>query len=59
MKIRVGQAQSGNSFPFNYATVKPLTSSSGTQLRVSIDNDVPMPWEWSTATFYITSEAEA
>lgn len=45
-------------FPFNYATVKPLTYSSGAELRVKIDGDIPFSGEWATATFYVLSEDE-
>jgi hypothetical protein len=45
-------------FPFNYATVKPLQTSTGAELRVSIDNDEEITGEWATATFYVLSEDE-
>jgi len=45
-------------FPFNYIATKPLQSSVGAELRVSIENDVELPGEWATATFYFLSEDE-
>ena len=45
-------------FPFNYATVKPLSSSYGAELRISLENDQELGGEWSTATFYVLSEDE-
>lgn len=45
-------------FPFNYATVKPLQSSVGAELRITVDNDQEVTGEWSTSTFYVLSEDE-
>jgi len=45
-------------FPFNYGTVKPLQSSLGAELRISMENDESMIGEWATATFYVISEDE-
>jgi hypothetical protein len=45
-------------FPFNYVTVKTLKNSVGAELRISVDNDVPMGGEWATATFYVVSMDE-
>jgi hypothetical protein len=45
-------------FPFNYIATKPLQSSVGAELRVSIEDDVELAGEWATATFYFLSEDE-
>jgi hypothetical protein len=45
-------------FPFNYIATKPLASSVGAELRISIDGDVEFSGEWATATFYFLSEDE-
>lgn len=45
-------------FPFNYATVKPFSSAIGAELRLTLDDNVPMGGEWGTATFYVLSENE-
>jgi len=45
-------------FPFNYVTVKALSSSVGAELRVCVDNDEELTGEWGTATFYVMSEDE-
>lgn len=45
-------------FPFNYIATKPLQSSVGAELRISIDGDGEFQGEWATATFYFLSEDE-
>lgn len=44
--------------PFNYATIQPLQSSVGAELRISLSNNVPFTGEFSTATFYVVSQTE-
>jgi hypothetical protein len=44
--------------PFNYIATKPLESSVGAELRISVDNDVEYEGEFATATFYFLSEDE-
>ena len=45
-------------FPFNYATVKPLSSSLGAELRITADDNIELNGEWANAAFYILSEDE-
>ena len=44
--------------PFKYATVKPFRSSLGAELRITMNNNLPISGEWGTATFYILSQNE-
>ena len=53
-----GLAQDVCVFPFNYATSKYFSYSTGAELRITLDGDLPMTGEWGTATFYILSENE-
>ena len=58
-EFRAGMIYAANqTFPFNYATVKPFQSSLGAELRLKIDGDEPFSGEWGNATFYILSETE-
>lgn len=44
--------------PFNYQAYRDLKSSQGTQLRISIEGNVPMSGEFANATFYCLTENE-
>jgi len=53
-----GFTQDRLTFPFKYATVKELLSSSGLEIRIWTESDVPFGGEYGTATFYCTSYDE-
>ena len=45
-------------FPFNYVTEIKLASSTGAQMRVTLDSHTAFTGEWATGTFYCISETE-
>lgn len=44
--------------PFNYATVKDMSSSVGAEVQIRIDNDTPLDGYFGTLTAYCLSEDE-
>jgi len=44
--------------PYQYVTVTPLASSTGTELRIRVEDDVALTGELGTVTFYVYEEDE-
>jgi hypothetical protein len=53
-----GYTQSRYIFQFHYASARPLFSSLGMSMRISIDGDEPYGGERATATFYCLSKTD-
>ena len=44
--------------PYDYVQITPLRSSQGTEIRIHLEDDVPLTGEVATVTFYVFEEAE-
>lgn len=55
----LGKTQQTLGFPFNYNTVRALSSAQGLELVIRTRNDRPFGGERSTATFYCTVHADS
>jgi len=53
-----GMTQDLHSLIFNYKTVTELKHSKGAELRIKIEDNMPLTGEYCTATFYIESLAD-
>lgn len=45
-------------FPFNYGSIKPISSAAGAELRVLSMDDIPLTGSYGTGTFYCLSRPE-